>query len=163
MIKSTDKLVSKSHSIYMSLQVRKNPKLEERAFRAVRFIELTLDAYRKVLDIPSNVKFRICTFKGEKTQGLYVSDTKTVCILPRADLEEFAQTLSHELIHAEQFKTGKLEHIKVPRVGYRLAWKGNIGSKGTTYKSYRSQPWEVEAFGRSKEVTDKVYELLSDS
>jgi hypothetical protein len=40
-------------------------------------------------------------------------------------------------------------------------WNGEVNTnKGSTYNSYRNQPWEQEAFGRQKELADQVCDML---
>ena len=39
-------------------------------------------------------------------------------------------------------------------------WNGEIGSKGTTYKAYRDQPWEQEAWSRQAELAERVCQAL---
>lgn len=162
MIKWTDKLVSTKPHIYVSQGVRSNKLRAQNAARIIVAIENTLPAFKKLLDLPNNIEFRICTFKGN-TRGLYSNDTKTVCITPMAKWENVMLTLAHELVHAEQFHTGKLTHVVVPRRGYRMAWFGSVGSKGTTRNAYLNQPWEKEAFDRQQELADKVLEMLEGS
>jgi hypothetical protein len=159
MIKSTDKLVSMMPAIYVSQGVRSNKMRANNAMKVVLAIENTLPAFKQLLSIPDNIKFRICTFKGS-VRGMYMNDTKTVCITPMSKWENVMLTLAHELVHAEQFHTGRLEHVKIPRKGYRFAWYGSVGSKGTTRNAYLNQPWEKEAFGRQQELADKVLEML---
>jgi len=159
MIKMTDKLVSTMPPIYVSQGVRSNELRAQNAARIILAIENTLPAFQKLLDIPKDLKFRICTFKGT-TRGLYANDTKTVSISPMSKWENVMLTLAHELVHAEQFHTKRLAHVKVPRKGYRMAWFGSVGSKGTTRNAYLNQPWEKEAFGRQQELADKVLEML---
>lgn len=160
MIKQTDKLVSIMPTIYVSQTVRFNKLRADNAARIVKAIENTLPVFKQLLDIPNDLKFRICTFKGNRTRGLYANDKKTVCIAPIAKWEQVMLTLAHELVHAEQFHTGKLSHVKLPRLGYRMAWYGSVGSKGTTHNAYLNQPWEKEAFDRQQELADKVLEIL---
>ena len=159
MIKSTDKLVSTGPAIFVSQMVRYKKNLANNAVKVVTAIETTLPAFKEILTLPDNLKFRICTFKG-RTKGCYIYETRTVCLTAMPKWENVMLTLAHELVHAEQFYTGKLEHVKVPRKGYRMAWNGAVGSKGTTHNAYLNQPWEKEAFGRQQELASRVLEML---
>jgi hypothetical protein len=160
MIKQSDKLVSVMPTIFVSHTVRSNKLRADNAVRIVKAIENTLPVFKQLLDIPKDLKFRICTFKNNRIRGQYVNDAKTVCIAPITKWEQVMLTLAHELVHAEQFHTGKLEHVKIPRKGYRMAWYGSVGSKGTTHKAYLNQPWEKEAYERQQELANKVLEVL---
>lgn len=159
MIKNTDKLVSTLPTIFVSQTVRAKKHLAANAEKVVIAIENSLPAFKKLLIIPDNVKFRICTFKGS-TRGCYSNDTKTVCISALSEWSQIMKTLAHELVHAEQFHTKRLSHVKVPRGGYRMAWNGAIGSKGTTRNAYLNQPWEKEAFGRQEKLACQVFEII---
>jgi hypothetical protein len=42
------------------------------------------------------------------------------------------------------------------------SWNGsNVFNKGTTYKAYRDQPWEIEAFERQKTIAKQVMQELN--
>lgn len=167
MICGTDKLVSTLPSVFVSQVVRNDKTHSANAEKLVQLIEASYPAFRKVLDLPSVVKFRLCTFKG-RVKGQYQNDTKTIAIhvskVPWNETSTFRYmlTIAHEMIHAQQFHSGILQHVKT-RKGYRLAWNGDIGTKGTTRSAYLNQPWEKEAFGRQKEIANKVFEVLSNS
>ena len=69
------------------------------------------------------------------------------------NIKKMAETIAHELVHAEQYLSGRLawDHKYASFV-----WEGNVnGNKGSTYQRYRDQPWEVEAFS-SQEVLANI-------
>lgn len=86
----------------------------------------------------------------------------TITINPKAckDIHQMAETIGHELVHAEQYMTGKL----AIDAGYHR-WNGQrVVCRGSTYAAYRNLPWEVEAFDRQKKNAEKIisaYHLLS--
>jgi hypothetical protein len=41
-------------------------------------------------------------------------------------------------------------------------WNGTPGKKGTTYKAYRDQPWEQEAWNRQMYLAEKVCSILEE-
>jgi hypothetical protein len=41
-------------------------------------------------------------------------------------------------------------------------WNGEIGKKGTTYKAYRDQPWEQEAWSRQAALAEQVCSILEE-
>ena len=72
---------------------------------------------------------------------------------PRA---ETISILSHELIHLQQYHSGKLV-IK----GNQLTWKGETSDLDTWLNvSYANRPWEQEAFREQLELTTKVRNIL---
>ena len=164
MIKSTDICINRKNSIYVSRDLtygrRKRPAAVEVAEATIRE---SLPVFRTLLDLPDDLTFRLARIKG-KYGGLYVSTMKTVVINPLYTWESFFNTLAHELVHAEQYYQGRLEHVYDKKKGWLHHWKGEINtSKGKTYNSYRNQPWEKEAFERSKglcEEVEKVFKIL---
>jgi hypothetical protein len=153
--------------VFVSQVVRNNKTLYANADNLTQLIETSYPAFRKILGLPSAVKFRLCTFKGS-VRGQYQNDTKTIMIhvskvhWNSTSAFRYMLTIAHEMIHAQQFYSGILKHVKT-RKGYRLAWNGDIGTKGTTRNAYLNQPWEKEAFGRQEEVANQVFNILSNS
>ena len=72
------------------------------------------------------------------------------------------EVIAHELVHAEQYHTGKLKKKYVQRKGWLHHWNGTPGKKGTTYKAYRDQPWEQEAWNRQMYLAEKVCSILEE-
>ena len=72
------------------------------------------------------------------------------------------EVIAHELVHAEQYHTGKLKKKYVQRKGWLHHWNGSPGKKGTTYKAYRDQPWEQEAWSRQMYLAEKVCSILEE-
>jgi hypothetical protein len=78
----------------------------------------------------------------------------TIYINPKSikDHKQMAETIGHELVHAEQYMTDKL----AIDAGYHR-WNGNkVVNKGSTYSAYRSQPWEIEAFEQQSKNAEKI-------
>ena len=55
---------------------------------------------------------------------------------------------------------GKLKKKFSQRKGWMHYWNGEAGNKGATYKSYREQPWEQEAWSRQVVLAQQVSEVL---
>jgi hypothetical protein len=72
------------------------------------------------------------------------------------------EVIAHELVHAEQYHTGKLKKKYVQRKGWMHSWNGTPGKKGTTYKAYRDQPWEQEAWNRQMYLAETVCRILEE-
>ena len=154
LIKSSDKLVCKSPAIYVSSQVFYNKDQYVKAEEKIKLIKKSLKLYKTFLSLPKGITFRIGSIKGN-VNGYYVGKSKVLGI--DVNLVDFLLVLSHELIHASQFYTKKLD------VKYgTFFWNGSkVGKKGTTFNSYRNQPWEVEAYDGQADLTRKVIEAMS--
>lgn len=153
LIKSSDKLVCKSPAIYVSSQVFYDEELYTKATNQIRLIKKTLKYYKEFLPLPKGITFRLCLMRGPY-QGYYLGKSKVLGL--NVNIKDYLIVLSHELIHASQFYTKKLDIKK--GVFY---WHGSkFKNKGTTHKSYMQQPWEVEAFSGQSELTDKVLDRM---
>lgn len=121
-----------------------------------RMLELVYET--KILTIPEDIQITVKPIKSKTTFGLYHPFQRQVTIdFRRKDLNLCVQTLMHELVHAEQWFTGKQ---KMTPKG--IVWNGQIVSnKGTTYKKYREQPWEKEAFDREYDLAYKIITLYN--
>jgi hypothetical protein len=124
----------------------------------VNVIIQTLPAFKKLLNL-GDVKFRITKFKNKNMNGRYIRGSGLVEISPKLDIERALVVLAHELVHAEQYNTGRLRQ-EWTRQGWTMYWNNNQSFvKGSTYLAYRNLPWEKEAFGREKELAEKVLEM----
>ena len=151
-IKSTDKMVSKG--IYMSASAiythTKSAKI------IALMIKRSLPEFRKQLNLPRDVQFRVAPIKAKNTNGYYMVEGKLAVIDCRLGWAKALEVIAHELVHAEQYHQGRLKH-KMSRGRWRPFWMGSSAfSKGTTYQAYRKQPWEIEAWGRQAELAEKV-------
>lgn len=153
LIKASDKLVSKSPAIYVSSQVFYNKDLYAKAEEQIKFIKKSLKFYKTLLSLPKGITFRLGSVKGS-VNGYYVGKSKVLGL--DVNLLDYALVVSHELIHASQFYTKKL-NVKQGT----FYWNGSkVNKKGTTYNSYRNQPWEVEAYDGQANLTRKVLEAM---
>lgn len=118
-------------------------------------VEYNEPLIRDMLDLPDvfYIKFRPLP---PKLNGKYVSSTKQAIISARLTPRSIMKTLFHELVHAEQYHTGKLKReLCMKRRQYVSLWDGkefNFVNFRKNYDKYRSLPWEVEAFGRETEL-----------
>ncbi len=159
MIKSTDKLVGQR--VFMSLSAIYTHGEKAEVVREI--IHKTMPEFRRLLDLPLDLNFRVAPIKSKNTNGTYDSEYRLVnidCRLPRGKALE---VLAHELVHAEQYHTKKLKKKFARGKGWMHYWNGEVGKKGTTYKAYRNQPWEQEAWGRQAELAEKVCVVLEKS
>jgi len=133
-------------------------KLPDNTRNIVNMIVQTLPAFKKLLRL-SDVKFRITKFKSRTLNGRYIRGSKIIELSPKLKFEQALVVLAHELVHAEQYNTGRLRQEWTSQ-GWTMFWNNNQSFvKGSTYLAYRNLPWEKEAFGREKELAEKVLEM----
>lgn len=158
-IKTSDKAVYRG--IYMSIQASRN--YNDEAKELAFIVKNSLPLFRKFLDFPEDILVRIGTKRGS-IKGSYSDKHKTIFLnISKFDYDDAMTTLAHELIHAEQYKQGRLKQKWQARRGYLNLWNGEeVRNKGMTYNSYKKQPWEAEAFARQDELAKKVTALLEE-
>lgn len=158
MIKNTDRLVTKD--VYMSSAAIYTHTDTSKVIAMI--IKRSLPEFRKLLKLPKDVKFRIAPIKAKNTSGYYVVEDKMAVIDCRLGWAKALEVIAHELVHAEQYHTGKLKKKFVQKKGWMHHWNGTPGKKGTTYKAYRDQPWEQEAWNRQMYLAERVCSILEE-
>ena len=160
MIKNTDIRAKSFETIYVSRQlVYGASKRTTPVKTAIALIDKTLPEFRKLLNLPERLVFRISRIKGQYS-GKYCNGDNVVLVSPVVKWDRLLETIAHELVHAEQYHECRLASVFSSHKGWVHQWYGEDNySKGTTYNSYRNQPWEQEAFSRQKELADKVIGL----
>lgn len=151
----TDRKVSSN--IWMAQSTLNN----DNAILIAKLIKATLPEFRKLLNFPKSVRFRVGPIKRGATTGRYWAQSKIIDIDCRQSPEDALVVLAHELVHAEQYHEKRLVNKWSKRKGWVSYWNGKANNvKGTTYNSYMSQPWEVEAYGRQLSIVKTVHELM---
>lgn len=124
-----------------------------------RFITLKL---AKELDFDlKTLRIRFCSMKGQKS-GMYCQSDNTVSMYPCSSIKFFTELLAHELVHAEQFKQGRLSYE-----GRDFSWKtDNEKYRARTsavynYDSYTKMPWEVEAYDRQGPLAESILDVVT--
>ena len=160
MIGDSDKIFNRFCPVYVSLQAYYKHRKDNKIENLVTLVSHTVKDLQDILDLPPDLKVRIAQFKGHQ-RGCYNPSEKTAHVTPTLDERQFLFTLCHELVHAEQFHTGRLGYMyNTLRNRYDYSWNGQLNTnRGTTYMAYREQPWEQEAFGRQGELAQKVVEM----
>lgn len=157
-IRSTDREVTKD--IFMSLSSLYNKKMKNKADVIRCLIEVTIPEFKKLLNLPAGLRFRIAPIKG-RFSGRYNDDLRLVELDSRLNWDHAMFVLAHELVHAEQFNENRLENKYVPRHGYAYFWNGERwNGKGSTFKAYMAQPWEKEAYERQTQLVEQVCTIL---
>ena len=154
-----DKLFSSSPRIKMSASAWYH--FPKTAYPIAELIKSTESAFRGLLDFAEDTTFRVTAIRKRTKHGQYWSKMKTVELDCRLPLATAIQTLAHELVHAEQYHQGRLVASQSAASGdWNQYWNGEHVKVRTGYKAYRALPWEMEAFGREKELADKVIAQL---
>ena len=96
----------------------------------------------------------------------YDDDMVTISINPAyLEHEHLIEYIAHEMIHAQQFLSGRLvnvshivtlwdgqEHINSSAFGYI--------SEAEKHELYLNQPWELDAYGRQVEVANQMLTIM---
>lgn len=143
--------------IATSIKYGNYKKLKKRALLIKEFIEYAEDFIREEFDVKDIFEVRIRPIKGNVLG--YCNKYGHIDIdVRRKTFGDCLITLSHELIHGEQYKTGRLVMDK--GVNY---WNDEpVNNKGTTYKAYRKQPWEKEAFDNQKSRMGNILAMMHE-
>jgi hypothetical protein len=118
-------------------------------------IDYNEDLIRDMLDLPDRLKIEFKPL-SHKLNGRYFSMTNKVVINNKLTPKALMQTLFHELVHAEQYKTGRLKRELCVRKRKYVSYWNNVEIDSAdfrkNYDKYRNLPWEMEAFGREEEL-----------
>ena len=111
---------------------------------------------RTFMDLPESLRFHIRPLGG-KYNGVYINYFDRVELDPRRkNLGVVLSTIMHELVHAEQFHTGRL---KLTAGTYH--WNDEAVKKlGNSYEEYKNRPWQTEAFTRQDELAKKITAMI---
>lgn len=131
-----------------------------RAHAVAEMVTAALPVLKRMLNVPASVKVRIAPIKAKNVNGRYYNSHKTAVIDCRLGARKALEVLCHEMVHAEQYHTGRL--VASPWSKGDL-WNGQlITNRGTTYQAYRQLPWEEEAFLRQSGLARQVLEELGE-
>lgn len=159
MLQNSDKFIKSN--IHMSGYAYYNKVLRPKSDDVVFIIEKSLPEFKKLLNLPKGLAFRVAPIKAKRTRGVYIVGDKLVEIDPRQKAVDAFTTLAHELVHAEQYHEGRLKIEYLRGHGQVHMWNGEfVTNKGSTYQAYRDQPWEKEAFERQEILFKEVSRIL---
>jgi hypothetical protein len=151
--KSNQKIVQIVGNFYGTTAAVYNKMYKEHTFKHFPVIVKALDRLLTILDVDPNQKIIFKPIKGN-TAGLFFMNSNKVFIDPRVNTFTAVTNIAHELVHAEQFKQGRMTWKPGMDVGQRLWSNGDMYARpgiygpAKTYADYRKLPWEAEAFGR---------------
>lgn len=124
-------------------------------------VEFNEPLIRTMLELPKFVSLRYKPLP-KRCYGRYNTFTQIIDISPLQKPYEVLQTMFHELIHVEQYHTGKLKRgLSEKHRAYMYYWKGKpieYPDPIKEYDKYLNLPWEKEAFEREKPLTNKFIE-----
>jgi hypothetical protein len=124
----------------------------------IGLVKKALPEFRKLLDI-GNVSIRIAPIKG-RFDGRFWSTSNWIELDSRLEWDRALETMAHELVHAEQYHTGKMALKKVKGRWLR-SWNGEyMKGKASSYEAYRKLPWEIEAYDRQAGLAEAVCSAL---
>ena len=121
--------------------------LQPDAKQVFRWIKQYWNDFKDYFDFDDDVEFHVRPVRGN-THGWYRNKTKKIEIDPRYGAKKVLDTIAHELVHAEQYKQGRLEW---DTAHCQSIWNGELHKRGTTHKQYLNRPWEIEARNRAAE------------
>ena len=126
--------------------------LQDDAKQVFKWIKFYWDDFKEYFEFDDDVEFHVRPVRGN-THGWYRNKKKKVEIDPRYGPNKTLDTIAHELVHAEQYKQGRLSWDQDAR---QSVWNGEVHKRGTTYKLYRNRPWEIEARERAAQFTEDM-------
>lgn len=156
-LKDTDRRLT--DGVFTSLQVYYRVKDRKRLHAKALLLSRALKIFHEVLELHPTTKVRIANIKKRLTRGLYCSDGHVATIEDRIFFKDMLETMAHEMVHGEQFNTGKLKFEWKNR-DWVAMWMGTEGELSKTYRSYLDQPWEKEAFERQQALAAYAYVKL---
>ena len=124
-------------------------------------LSTALTEFRKLLNFDQDVKVELDTLKGKNWYGCYDDNTRTACVRYSKSFRTMLLSLAHELVHAEQFRTGKL-YFKSTGTRYVPYWCGKRNNSKDVANYYYDEPWEQEARNRQISLSTNVYINLFD-
>jgi hypothetical protein len=140
--------------IYLSASSYLNKRYLSDTLTVAMVVNRSIDIFRNYLDFSKDVKVRIAPLRG-RDEGR-CSERGVIELDCRLSWSKALEVLAHELVHAEQYHQGRLKH-RMSKGRWMHYWMGSRSfGKGTTYRAYRKQPWEIEAWGRQAELAEKV-------
>jgi hypothetical protein len=134
-------------SLATSIKYGNYKHLQPKAALVFKWIKQYWDDFKDYFDFDNDVEFHVRPVRGN-THGWYRSRSKRIEIDPRYGTKKVLDTIAHELVHAEQYKQGRLAWDSKKLVSL---WNGEFHKRGNTHKQYLNLPWEIEARQRAAE------------
>ena len=162
-MKDTEKHMTDKIKIAKSIMYGRYCENKDRSIEISKIFTMAMKHARKIMNLPESLQFEIRPIRGNVT-GYYNNSSKTIALDPRdRTLGAILSTIMHELVHAEQYHTGRL----VNKEGVHT-WNNEMSEQvsaivsSASYKKYRTFPWEVEAYSRQEELATRVAAMIKE-
>lgn len=131
-----------------------NKKNYNRLKYMLQLLEKAMPILSTELSLPQDMTIRICNIRSKNTGGQYFGYCKLLEL--NVDCSDPLLFLCHELVHAEQYHTGKLTQGGMWFSEQR--WQGKIYEqpKNYSFNQYMNFPWEKEAYARETDLKKLV-------
>ena len=149
---STDKYLN--NRILVSSQVYNKPEWLEKVIKLVDFIEVCEKALRL-----KPVEVRFASLKEKLAEGFSFEGGRHIEIDIKLDVPIIKEAIAHEMIHCQQFQTGKVKFS----MKYGVYWKGEIYKPPEHLRgmaAYRAEPHEKEAFANDRKLVKFVDNII---
>jgi hypothetical protein len=156
LVKHGLKVVLVSPGIYATTAAAYNPMYKPHVEKNLPWITHGTEYLKNVLDLAGNEQVILKPIRSLKTTGMHVEDGENlnkIFVDPRYSVLRVLSTIAHELIHAEQYFTGKMSI----QDGYFRAWNGKGYQMPKSYDEYINLPWEKEAFERQDDLGSDAF------
>lgn len=162
MVKLSDRLLQ--DNVYLAYSIIANKRKRNNTRVIATLVLKALPVFKELMNLPDDLTVRLATIKSKTIRARYYSKFKMVELDISSSWKAALTNLAHELVHAEQYHTGKLELVWSDKHRRWVhSWMGEENCNfGTTYKSYRNQPWEKDAWGRQEALAQMVLDRLGD-
>ena len=77
------------------------------------------------------------------------------------DIETIKVNIAHEMIHAQQIASGRLNDHGIQIVNDCLVKVAEWDGEYHTNTKYEDQPWEIDAYGREAQVSQEAKDMLA--
>ena len=77
------------------------------------------------------------------------------------DIETIKVNIAHEMIHAQQIASGRLNDHGIQIVNDCLVKVAEWDGEYHTNTKYEDQPWEIDAYGREAHVSQEAKDMLA--
>ena len=77
------------------------------------------------------------------------------------DIETIKTNIAHEMIHAQQIASGRLNDHGIQIVDECLVKVAEWDGEYHTNTKYDDQPWEIDAYAREAQVAQEAKEMLA--
>lgn len=166
-MKTTDRWIAPhtyvSAQIYFGSKRRVGSSLSKSDYRSrlqanASLLSMALEEFRKYLDFHKGTIIRLTSLKKQSLKGTFNGSDNIASIRYRTGFKSMLETLAHELVHAEQFYTKRLEYQWSEKKRNWVAyWDGQESSTAREFSKYIKLPWEQEAFRRQEALAAMVY------